>query len=83
MDFETFQSLCSQLISGKMSHLEFLEVLKQFGAAFEPEDEEMMQEKEKMMSMLEDIIGHARVMEREEKEDLADEVEAWLNKPEA
>jgi len=82
MDLETFQKVSSQLINGKMSHLEFLSVLKKCGEAFEPHDKETECEKKEMMALLENIIERARNAEDEEKMSLARDVETWLSRPE-
>lgn len=81
MDVETFQKLSAQLISGKMSHIEFLRILKQCGEAYEPPDTEGALEKEEMMSLLEGMIENAENRDHEEKQGLAQAVESWLGKP--
>ena len=79
MDLDTFQKLCARLVSGKITHLQFLEILEQFGQAFQPKNKASIEEKEKMMALMADIINQARHLEKEEKERLATEVESWLS----
>lgn len=81
MEREVFEKLKDQLISNKMSNLDFLNVLKQFGDAYEPKDCHARQEKEKMMTMLNNIIEHAETLEVEAQDELASQIASWLENP--
>ncbi len=82
MELGIFQKLSSQLTGGKLSHLEFLCILKQCGDAFAPTDKATNLEKKRMMFQLDRMIQRTRVKEEAEKKDLAQAVESWLSKPE-
>ena len=81
MDLETFQRLSEQLAGGKISHIEFLEVIRQFGEAFQPEDDQNREEKAKILSILDRLIENIKTNDEFEKEDLAQQIQTWLDNP--
>ena len=81
MDLETFQRLSEQLAGGKISHIEFLQVIRQFGEAFKPSDERNRVEKEKILAILDRLIENIKTDEEFEKEDLAEQIQNWLDNP--
>lgn len=81
MDLETFQRLSEQLATGKISNIEFLEVLRQFSDAFKPQDNANREEKTKMLAVLDSLIEKVKTSEAMELEDLAGQVQDWLDNP--
>lgn len=80
MDLETFQRLSEQLAGGRLTHVEFLEVIRQFGDAF-PDDANNREEKAKILAVLDRLIENIKSNEEFEKEDLARQIQTWLDGP--